>query len=160
LQEALRLERCFATLMPLNIWCLEVGKEQVCCVNFSSFVSIFVDHGSTFAGSPLTAAAALHVLDRVNRPEFLKGVEVAGQHMRSRLFNMETLNVRGRGLISGFDVDPSRSSSDIVLEARDKGLFIHSAGPHTIRLIPALNITLDEIDEGLDILGGVLRKKD
>jgi acetylornithine aminotransferase len=117
------------------------------------------DHGSTFAGSPLSSAAAIHVLDRVSRPEFLKGVEVAGQHLRSRLFNMETMNVRGRGLISGFDVDPSRSSSDIVLEARDRGLLIHSAGPHTIRLIPALNITLDELDEGLDILSGVLASK-
>ncbi len=100
------------------------------------------------------------MLERVSRPEFLKSVEVAGQHMRSRLFNMETMNVRGRGLISGFDVDPSRTASDIVLEARDKGLFIHSAGPHTIRLIPALNITLDDMDEGLDILADVLRKKD
>jgi N-acetyl-gamma-glutamyl-phosphate reductase/acetylglutamate kinase len=117
------------------------------------------DHGSTFAGSPLSSAAAIHVLDRVSRPEFLKGVEVAGQHLRSRLFNMETMNLRGRGLISGFDVDPSRSSSDIVLEARDRGLLIHSAGPHTIRLIPALNITLDELDEGLDILSGVLASK-
>lgn len=117
------------------------------------------DHGSTFAGSPLAAAAALHVLERVSVPEFLKAVEVAGQHMRSRLFNMEeAMNVRGRGLISGFDV--TRPASDVVLDARDKGLFIHSAGPHTIRLVPPLNITLDDMDDGLDILAEVLRKKD
>ena len=115
------------------------------------------DHGTTFGGSPLTCAAALHVLERVANPEFLKGVDLAGQHMRERLRNMDGVkNVRGRGLINGFDIHPNLASADVVLNCRDHGLFVHSAGPNTIRLIPALNVRLDEMDEGLDILASVL----
>ncbi len=116
------------------------------------------DHGSTFAGSPLTAAAGLMVLERVSNPGFLAGVTAAGVHMRERIAKMEgAQNTRGRGLISGFDVEASRPAADVVAQARDAGLLLHSAGPNTLRVIPPLNITLDEIDEGLDILEGVLR---
>lgn len=65
--------------------------------------------------------------------------------------------VRGRGLISGFDAPVP--SADLVAWCRSEGLFIHSAGPNTIRLIPPLNISLDDIDAGMDILATVLKQK-
>lgn len=114
------------------------------------------DHGSTFAGSPLTCAAGLYTLERVSKPEFLKGVENAGIHLRERLAAIDGISgVRGRGLMTGFDVD--FASADLVAEARERGLLLHSAGPNTIRIIPPLTISLDDLDEGLDIIEGLLK---
>ena len=57
----------------------------------------------------------------------------------------------------GFDLESSIPSSDFVAAARERNLLIHSAGPHTIRIIPPLTITLDELDAGLGLLEDTLR---
>jgi acetylornithine/succinyldiaminopimelate/putrescine aminotransferase len=135
-----------------------LAAAAVLCNTTASSLLVPGDHGTTFGGSPLTAAASLYVMERVSQPAFLQAVTDAGDYMRERITRMEgAISPRGRGLITGFDVEPSRPAADVVAQCREQGLFVHSAGPHTLRLLPALNISLDDMDEGLDILQSVLK---
>ncbi|MDR3341670.1 MAG: aspartate aminotransferase family protein [Treponema sp.] len=115
------------------------------------------DHGSTFGGNPLAAAAGLVVLQTVNNPLFLKEIVLKGEKIQTALtsWNHPAIkDVRGRGLMIGVDITTEAWS---MLEAAlAKGLLILSAGPNTLRFLPPYTITDAEIDQGLGILKGVL----
>lgn len=111
------------------------------------------DHGTTFGGGPFTAAVALAVVEEILRPGFLEGVRSRGDHLEMRLQALQTRHpqaireVRGRGLMRGvelaFDVAP------VVARAFELGLLLVGAGPRTLRLLPPLVVTEEEIDEGV-----------
>jgi L-lysine 6-transaminase len=65
-------------------------------------------------------------------------------------------NVRGRGLMCAFDLPSTETREAVVHAAYEAGLLVLRAGTHAIRFRPALSITRDEIDEGLDILRSAL----
>jgi acetylornithine/N-succinyldiaminopimelate aminotransferase len=122
------------------------------------------DHGSTFGGNPLAAAAGLAVLKIVGDPSFLKEIARKGERVISILqsWNCPKISgIRGRGLMIGVDIGAEAWS---VLEAglaladdRGKpGLLMLSAGPHTLRLLPPYTISDEEIDRGLELLRGLL----
>jgi len=112
------------------------------------------DHGSTFAGNPVIAAAANVVLDHVTDDDFLAGVAERGARLEAGLGSLPVRNVRGRGLMLGFDVDGAPDvASSLLLGHR---LVVNATGPETIRLLPPLTVSEDEIDEALARLAAAL----
>lgn len=121
------------------------------------------DHQSTFGGNPLACAAGLVVLDTVNTPAFLRRVSEAGERICStvRSWNLPCVkNIRGCGLMIGVDVDGSTGNAAAIqkacLDASPIGLCISTAGTLTLRFLPPLVITDEQIDEGLAVLKSVL----
>jgi acetylornithine/N-succinyldiaminopimelate aminotransferase len=105
------------------------------------------DHGSTFAASPLVASVAEALLNRVSAPAFLAEVATKGAYLRERLEELTSphiLEVRGRGLMLGVDLDVP--ATDLVAAGYRQGLLLVGAGPNTLRLVPPLVISRAEID--------------
>ena len=119
------------------------------------------DHGSTFGGNPVAAAAGLVVLETVNNPDFLKENKRKGEKILAALKkHPKVKEARGRGLMTGFDIE---GDSWAFLEAgiaraekNQCGLLMLSSGPNTIRLLPPYCITDGEIEQGLAILSELL----
>ena len=111
------------------------------------------DHGSTFAGSPLIAAAANAVLDVVDDDAFLTTVAEKGDRLAVGLRDLG-LEVRGRGLMLAFRArDAPALVSRALLEER---LVLNATGPDTVRLLPPLTVSDDEIDEAVRRIGLLL----
>ena len=127
------------------------------CVTAPEFADVLRpgDHGSTFAGGPLVAAAAHAVLDVVDDPSFLSEVREKGERLRAGLERDLALpGVRGRGLMLAFDVpEAPEAARRLLLEER---LVVNATGPDTIRLLPPLTVSREEIDEALRRLGAVV----
>ena len=135
------------------------GGLPIGAVLSSEAVSVLApgEHGSTFGGSPVACAAARVVLDRVLAAGFLDEVQAKGEHVRARLRDSaeqgaRVAGVRGLGLMIGFDLESEDIATEVVEKARSNGLLLIKAGPETIRIVPPLTITVDELDEGLDAL--------
>jgi predicted acetylornithine/succinylornithine family transaminase len=113
------------------------------------------DHGTTFGGGPFLASVANYVLERLADPEMLTHVEQTGSWFGKRLAEMARRNdriraVRGIGFMWGVDV--AGVASQVVHRAFDAGLLVCSAGDYTVRLLPPLVATRDELSAGLAIL--------
>jgi 4-aminobutyrate aminotransferase/(S)-3-amino-2-methylpropionate transaminase len=117
--------------------------------------------GGTFGGNPLSCAAAAVVLDTVSDPGFLAAAMELGVSLRARLETLASRNpdigeVRGLGPMLAFEFgerSPDRAQA-VVGAAFERGLILLSCGLYgnVIRLLPALTITPEELDEGLAIL--------
>jgi len=119
------------------------------------------DHGSTFAAGPLVAAVAEAVLARVSEPAFLAEVATKGAYLKERLEEINSPHitaVRGKGLMLGADLDVP--AVDVVNAGYRHGLLLVNAGPTTLRLIPPLVITREEIDLLIDRLTALLAALD
>jgi 4-aminobutyrate aminotransferase/(S)-3-amino-2-methylpropionate transaminase len=118
--------------------------------------------GGTFGGNPLSCAAAVAVLEAVREPGFLARAAQLGDVLRARLGELgarhsEIGDVRGLGPMIGFELverTPDRAKA-IVDAAFERGLLLLSCGLYgnVIRLLPALTIADEELDEGLALLG-------
>lgn len=124
--------------------------------------SLFVpgDHGATFGGNLLSTAAASYVLKRISEEGFLERVQESGQALFEGLSAIQNRHshlvkeVRGVALMMGMELTiPSRGVID---KCREAGLLIGSAGENTLRFVPPLTITVEEIFEGLSLLEAVL----
>jgi predicted acetylornithine/succinylornithine family transaminase len=117
------------------------------------------EHGTTFGGGPFVASVALHVLERIADPAMLSHVKSAGQYMFGRLQEISEATghvraIRGTGMMWGLDV--SEPAGEIVARAREAGLLILTAGDHTLRLLPPLVTSKDDLARGLSILEQVI----
>jgi acetylornithine/N-succinyldiaminopimelate aminotransferase len=114
------------------------------------------DHGSTFAGGPVAAAAANAVLDIVDDPTFLSGVHERGERLAEGLRELPGVTaIRSRGMMVAADV--SADAPDLARRALlEQRLVINATGPSTLRFLPPLIVTEDEIDEALSRLGALL----
>ncbi len=113
-------------------------------------------HGTTFGGNPMSCAVALTVLDVIAKEELLANVEARSKQLIAGLQNIADAHsifdeVKGDGLLLGLAANIE--VAPIVNACRENGLLILMAGPKVLRFLPALNITKDEVAEGLDILG-------
>lgn len=113
------------------------------------------DHATTFGGGPFVASVALHVLGRIDDPEFLGHVRENGTWFGQQLSGLVARTgriraVRGTGYIWGADVHVV--ASEIVGRALEGGLLICTAGDYTIRLLPPLIATRDDLARGVAIL--------
>ncbi len=115
------------------------------------------DHGSTFAGGPVVARAALAVLDVIAEPSLLAHVRDAGELLRGRIAELPgVLEVRGEGLMIGFDVaaDAPDLVRRLLLEER---VVANATGPGTVRFLPPLTVSEPEISAVLDRLSRIFR---
>jgi len=117
------------------------------------------DHGSTFAGGPLVASAALVALEICSDPELLARVRGLGERLRLGLAELAGVAaVRGRGLMVGIDLAKGVSAPDLARRALlQQRLVLNATGPATIRLEPPLVVQESEIDEALHRLGELIR---
>ncbi len=119
------------------------------------------DQGGTFIGNPLMCAAGLAVLDMIETPSFLKAVADSGIYLESELQRLSARHglgeVRGRGLLLALDVVRPIAPS-IVAEAFELGLLLNAPRADTLRFMPALNVTRDEIAAMIETLDGILTK--
>ena len=116
------------------------------------------DHGSTFGGNPMAAAAGCVVLDTMT-PEFLEQVKAKGQYLRDGIAALNSpcvSGVRGMGLMIGVGVQgmTHRELKDKLMAA---GLLTLTAGKDTLRLLPPLVISREEMDKGLAIMAQVMK---
>jgi acetylornithine/N-succinyldiaminopimelate aminotransferase len=113
------------------------------------------DHGSTFAGGPVVAAAALAALDTIDRPELLANVHRLGARLQSGLADLPGVrDIRARGLMQAIEINDAPSlARRALLEQR---LIVNATGPTTIRLEPPLIVTEDEVDEAITRLNALL----
>lgn len=113
------------------------------------------DHGSTFAGGPLVASAANAAFDVLSDPDLLASVRELGERLRAGLAALPGVaNVRGRGLMVGFDAEDAPGLvRRALLEER---IVLHATGPGTVRLLPALIVTAEEVDDALARIGRLL----
>lgn len=117
------------------------------------------DHQSTFAGNPLACAAGLVVLHELQKPGFLDSVKEKGEFIRNSVKSWNNPNVgeiRGKGLMIGIDIVEGKSALELEKKLLANGLLTSTAGKNTLRLVPPLNISKEEIDEGLKILKDAL----
>lgn len=113
-------------------------------------------HGSTFGGNPVACAAGQYMLTRLADPAFLAQVREKGAYMQKRLAAMKGVaGVRGLGMMIGLVLE-NGTARDIAEQCLEKGLLVLTA-KSLLRLLPPLNISEEEMDEGLSILESVLK---
>ena len=128
------------------------GLPVGACIAAPEFSDVLVagDHGSTFAGGPVICAAASAVLDVIDDAELLVEVADRGETLAEGLRDLGLEGVRGRGLMLGFEVEDAQGlARRLLLEER---LVVNATGPTSIRLLPPLTVSKDEVAEALDRL--------
>lgn len=101
-------------------------------------------HGSTFGGNPLATAAALAVIDTIEKEQLCKRAEALGNSIRAHFkkalaSNPAIIDIRGSGLMIGIELD--RPCGQLVSDALNAGLLINVTAGSTIRLLPPLTMT-------------------
>ena len=121
------------------------------------------DHGSTFGGNPVAAAAGLVVLNTVTKPAFLREIARKGEKIQDILASWKhpkITEIRGRGLMLGVDITveawPVLEAAISRAGSGDTGLLLLSAGKQTLRFLPPYIISDAELEQGLDILKSIL----
>ncbi len=117
------------------------------------------DQGGTFNGNALMCAAGLAVLEQVAAPAFLKSVAENGLYLESELQRLSARHgigeVRGRGLLLALDLRVPIAPL-IVAAALDDGVLLNAPRPDTLRFMPALNVSRQEIDLMIQCLDALL----
>ena len=112
-------------------------------------------HGSTFGGNPLATAVGNAVLDIVLEPGFLEDVSRKSGLLRQRLAEIEdqfadlVAEVRVAGLLCGLKLHNRIASSDLVAASANEHLLTVGAGDNVVRILPPLNVSEDEISDGI-----------
>ncbi|ULU25475.1 acetylornithine transaminase [Dyella terrae] len=124
----------------------------------------FGAHGTTFGGNPLGAAVARVALRKLSSPELLANVARQSQALRDGLQRINASlhlfdEVRGRGLMLGAVLnEANKGNAGVILDhAAAHGLLVLQAGPDVLRFVPALNISDEDVTEGLQRLETALR---
>lgn len=113
------------------------------------------DHGTTFGGNPAVCAGGVEVLTRLD-DNFLEQVAGKGSFLKAEIEKMEGVSkVTGLGMMIGIAVQ-AKEAKEVVKDALKLGLILLSA-KDKVRLLPPLNITDDELKEGLELLQKALK---
>lgn len=117
------------------------------------------DHGTTYGGNPLAAAAINVVLDLFEENNIIDNVNQVGAYLTEKLDKLALkydfiMERRGTGLIQGLVFD--KPVGEIITKALDKGLILINAGTNIIRFVPPLIISKENVDEMIDILDSCL----
>ena len=120
-------------------------------------------HGSTFGGNPLASRAALAVLDVLVDEDLVKAAEIKGARLGQLLTDLSArfadliIAVRGLGLLWAVELSPAVDLSKVLEQCKNAGLLLTRAGSHALRFSPALTILPSELEEGVMLLGEVLK---
>jgi acetylornithine/N-succinyldiaminopimelate aminotransferase len=117
------------------------------------------DHGATFAGNPLTCAAANAVLNYIIEKDVPRHVGRVGQYLMKGLKGLKAkypfiTDARGRGLLTALEFDGD-IGQDVLLACLENGLLVNRVKPNAVRLMPPLIIGSQEVDQAVSILDGV-----
>jgi predicted acetylornithine/succinylornithine family transaminase len=120
------------------------------------------NHGTTFGGNPVACAAGLAMLNIINKKSFLNNVVKMGNYLTKKLQALQKntpsiKEIRECGLMIGIEFDSDPLS--IVSSCKNAGLLVVKAGHNTIRMLPPLIVTKDDIDNAISILQNVLNKQ-
>ena len=109
-------------------------------------------HATTFGGNPICCAAGLAVLEQLT-DELLAEVVKKGEYLKEKICGLpQVQSVRGMGLMLGVSLKEGLVPGETVKKLLENGLMCLTAGHGTIRLLPPLTISMDEICKGLEIL--------
>ena len=120
------------------------------------------DHGGTYCGNPLGCAVSGAVIEYLMENRIWENVEKMGKYavekldMLKRKYPGIIKEIRGKGLLLVMEVGDEKTAADIVDKCLSNGLILNMIQGRLIRVIPALNITKEELDEGLTILDNVI----
>jgi ornithine--oxo-acid transaminase len=119
------------------------------------------EHGSTFGGNPLACAVALEVISMLREGEYQQRAAELGDHLHRELALLSrtgaVLQVRGRGLWAGVDIDPAVGTGRQISERlMARGVLVKDTHGSTIRIAPPLTISKEDLDWGLEQLRAVL----
>ncbi|MBQ7921484.1 MAG: aspartate aminotransferase family protein [Clostridia bacterium] len=109
-------------------------------------------HGSTFGANPVCAAAACYITGKLT-DDFLASVENKGKLIEEKILAAgceNVVSVRRLGMMIGIQIKDL--PKDRLLKAFDLGLLVLTAGKDVVRLLPPLNISMNELDEGISLL--------
>jgi len=133
------------------------GGTPIAALVASARASVFEygDQGGTFNGNALMAAVGCAVVTAVRAPGFLDSVVTSGRYLAARLGALAAElghgEVRGRGLLVALQLQ-GRDAPKVARAALDLGLLINAPRPDTLRFMPSLTVSCDEIDEMLERL--------
>ncbi len=133
------------------------GGTPIAALVASAGASVFEygDQGGTFNGNALMAAVGCAVVTAVRAPGFLDSVATSGRYLAERLGALAAElghgEVRGRGLLVALQLQ-GRDATKVARAALDRGLLINAPRPDTLRFMPSLTVSRDEIDEMLERL--------
>lgn len=117
-------------------------------------------HGSTFGGYPVACAVGRAVVELLNTGEFQARSLELGRYLHGRLDELVgkgVVQVRGRGLWAGVDIDPlAKTGREVSMALRDRGVLCKETHERTLRIAPPLVITKDEIDLAVTALAEAL----
>ncbi|KAJ3207738.1 acetylornithine aminotransferase [Dinochytrium kinnereticum] len=119
------------------------------------------DHGTTFGGNPFACRVGGVVARRIASPGFLDRVNEIGGYFMERLKDLANgspilAEVRGKGLMIGLQLRETVETSLFVDLCRERGVLVLSAGCNTVRIVPPLIISKEEIDKALDVFEDVV----
>ncbi len=163
-----------------KMWCFEhfglvpdiisFGKKmQVCGIMASDRInevdSVFKVSSrinSTWGANLVDMVRAQRILEIIEQDNLVENAARMGDHLLKRIHEVaensrtHITNIRGRGLFAAFDLSSTGERDQTVSTCFDKGLAVLKCGEKTIRFRPSLNITKEEIDNGIDILAQAL----
>ncbi|MDR7255779.1 acetylornithine aminotransferase [Nocardioides sp. BE266] len=104
------------------------------------------NHGTTFGGNPVAAAAALAVLDTIETEGLLEATRTRGEQLAALLADQAgVVEVTGSGLMRGAELDGAYATHAVVA-GREAGFILNATGPTRLRFVPPLVITSDDLD--------------
>ncbi|MDV3428534.1 MAG: acetylornithine transaminase [Bacillota bacterium] len=117
------------------------------------------DHGSTFGGNPLACSVAIAVLKELKSEKIIESISGKSEYIHEILGKLKEryhviMDIRGAGLLIGIEIN--KDTKEFSNKCFEKGLLVASAGKNTIRLLPPLNVTYEDIDSALNILEEVI----
>src|SRR5450830_1002056 len=134
-----------------------LAREEIACFEPG-------EQGGTYNGNPLMAAVGIAVINELLKPEFLPSVRDKAAHLSAGLIKLSDKHgmegERGEGLLRalklGRDIGPQ--IVDIARDMNPVGLLLNSPRPNLLRFMPALNVSIAELDQMLEMLDGILVK--
>ncbi len=116
------------------------------------------DHGSTFGGNPVATAAALAVISSIEKEKVLAHVDEVGEFLLAELALIPgVLEVRGAGLLIGLTLEKPVAKT-LTKKCQELGALINAPGDSTIRLAPALNVSMKQAEKFVKIFSQAMKE--
>ncbi len=152
--------------------CVFGKKTQICGFMSSTRIDDVLENvfhkssriNSTFGGNLTDMVRFTKVLEIINEEQLVNNAATVGAHLQKQLNKLEQefpsliSNARGLGLLCAMDLDTAQNRDQLRSKSYDEGLILIGCGDRSIRFRPSLNITTQEIDEGIGIIRHALKE--